>query len=92
MPFKIKERSLISITGVNNYSSSHKEITDAIEAAVNFYWVTKIWIISHSPLWVNQIANRNAIIVEDYGIVWMFVYSLDWIIKYSNLDTILYNT
>ena len=35
MPFKIKERSLISITGVNNYSSSHKEITDAIEAAVN---------------------------------------------------------
>lgn len=35
MPFKIKERSLISITGVNDYSSSHKEITDAIEAAVN---------------------------------------------------------
>ena len=23
------------MTGVNNYSSSHKEITDAIEAAVN---------------------------------------------------------
>jgi hypothetical protein len=35
MPFKIKERSLISLTGVNDYSSSHKEITDAIEAAVN---------------------------------------------------------
>jgi hypothetical protein len=35
MPFKIRERSLISVTGVNGYSSSHKEITDAIEAAVN---------------------------------------------------------
>jgi hypothetical protein len=35
MPFKIRERSIISMTGVNDYSSSHKEITDAIEAAVN---------------------------------------------------------
>lgn len=35
MLFKIKERNLISMTGVNNYYSSHKEITDAIEAAIN---------------------------------------------------------
>jgi hypothetical protein len=42
MPFKIRERSIISVTGVNNYSSSHKEITDAIEAAVNH-------LTEHSP-------------------------------------------
>ncbi|MGI9010231.1 MAG: hypothetical protein ACR2F1_03470 [Nitrososphaeraceae archaeon] len=42
MPFKIKERSLISLTGVNDYYSSHKEITDAIEAAVNH-------LTEHSP-------------------------------------------
>jgi hypothetical protein len=35
MAFKIKEKSIISMTGVNDYSSSHREITDAIEAAVN---------------------------------------------------------
>ncbi|MFB5600798.1 MAG: hypothetical protein ACE5SW_11310 [Nitrososphaeraceae archaeon] len=35
MTFKIKERSLISVVGVDEYSSSHREITDAIEAAVN---------------------------------------------------------
>ena len=35
MPFKIKERSSISMRGMNNYYSSHNEITDAIEAAVN---------------------------------------------------------
>ncbi len=51
MSFKIKERSLISLTGVNNYSSSHKEITDAIEAAVNHlteYPPGSKAIISHS--------------------------------------------
>ena len=35
MPFKIRERSIISVTGINGYSSSHKEVTDAIETAVN---------------------------------------------------------
>ena len=35
MPFKIRERSIISVTGINGYSSSHKEVTDVIEAAVN---------------------------------------------------------
>jgi len=35
MPFKIRERSIISVTGINDYSSSHKEITDAIEAVIN---------------------------------------------------------
>ena len=35
MTFRIRERSLISLAGVDGYSSSHREITDAIEAAVN---------------------------------------------------------
>ena len=51
MLFKIKERNLISMTGVNNYSSSHKEITDAIEAAVNHLTEHPLGskaIISHS--------------------------------------------
>jgi hypothetical protein len=35
MTFRIRERSLISLAGVDGYSSSHREITDGIEAAVN---------------------------------------------------------
>jgi hypothetical protein len=51
MPFKIRERSIIYVTGVNDYSSSHKEITDAIETAVNHlteYSPGSKAIISHS--------------------------------------------
>ena len=55
MSIKIKEISSISLNEVNGYSSSHREITDAIETAVNH--------LTEHPLG-SKIAIKHSIEIE----------------------------
>ena len=80
MAFKIKERSSISMTGVNGYSSSHKEITDAIETAVNHlteYLPGSKAIISHSIEIERQ--NKSEI----------FMYKTSFLLSFINLQNVI---